>query len=223
MVAGLCLSAHSGLVSSCRCSLLCHLALLTHIPACSASLNTDGTLASQTLTALAERTHEVAGQTDAIEGSSLYSTDGWFYLFTSWDHCCVGVDSNYNIRVGRARDITGPYVDQEGTRLLDAGGTQILATHDDVRPHMRSQRLRVLTSPRRRFMGLADRLSSMMTMGLSLFTVSAPLAGVTLFRADLWLRLLSARGIVPWFEQIGLFERMAGGRLRGAHICQRIS
>ena len=48
---------------------------------------------------LATRPTNVGG---AIEASGLFKQGGYYYLFTSWDRCCAGTDSTYNIRVGRA-------------------------------------------------------------------------------------------------------------------------
>lgn len=69
---------------------------------------------------------------DAIEGSYIVRHGAYYYLFASYDFCCRGVDSTYNIKVGRSRDITGPYVDRNGVSLLNDGGTQILATHGSI-------------------------------------------------------------------------------------------
>jgi arabinan endo-1,5-alpha-L-arabinosidase len=52
--------------------------------------------------------------------------DGFYYLFESVDHCCQGADSTYKQMVGRATDITGPYVDRDGTPLLSGGGTLLV-------------------------------------------------------------------------------------------------
>ena len=41
----------------------------------------------------------------------------------SFDQCCKGVASTYNMRVGRADAVTGPYLDREGKPLLQGGGT----------------------------------------------------------------------------------------------------
>ena len=38
------------------------------------------------------------------------------------------MDSTYNIRLGRAREITGPYFDKDGVDLAQGGGTLLLAT-----------------------------------------------------------------------------------------------
>lgn len=63
----------------------------------------------------------------SIEASCLYKHDSYYYLFVNWGSCCKGVDSTYNIRVGRSRRITGPYVDQDGVDMLKAGGTLLLS------------------------------------------------------------------------------------------------
>ena len=51
---------------------------------------------------------------------------GYYYLFVNWYACCRGVDSTYEIAVGRSRDPMGPYVDENGKDLLDGGGTVFL-------------------------------------------------------------------------------------------------
>lgn len=65
---------------------------------------------------------------NAVEGAAMTAHGGWYYLFTSWDRCCLGVKSTYRIVVGRSRSITGPYVDQGGHSLMDGGGTTVLAS-----------------------------------------------------------------------------------------------
>jgi arabinan endo-1,5-alpha-L-arabinosidase len=62
----------------------------------------------------------------AIEGSYLVQNGGFYYLFANWDNCCDGVDSTYNIRVGRSSSITGPYLDQNGVSMASGGGTLFL-------------------------------------------------------------------------------------------------
>ena len=64
----------------------------------------------------------------AIEASSILEHEGKFYLFVSFDQCCKGVASTYNIRVGRAERIEGPYRDKDGKAMLEGGGSLILAT-----------------------------------------------------------------------------------------------
>lgn len=43
--------------------------------------------------------------------------------------CCRGVNSNYHIVVGRAKSVTGPYLDKAGNLMIDGGGT-VLAIGD---------------------------------------------------------------------------------------------
>src|SRR6185437_2492400 len=64
----------------------------------------------------------------AIEAPSIIEHDGKFFLFVSFDQCCKGVASTYNIRVGRAGRIEGPYRDRDGKAMLDGGGSLVLAT-----------------------------------------------------------------------------------------------
>lgn len=48
---------------------------------------------------------------------------GHYYLFVNWGSCCSGVDSTYEIRVGRSRNPMGPYVDKKGQPMMEGGGT----------------------------------------------------------------------------------------------------
>ena len=64
----------------------------------------------------------------AIEAASILEHGGAFYLFVSFDQCCKGVASTYNIRVGRAGRIEGPYRDKDGKAMLEGGGSLLLGT-----------------------------------------------------------------------------------------------
>ena len=64
------------------------------------------------------------------EASDLIFHDGYYFLFVNHDSCCRGANSEYNIRVGRARAITGPYLDQHGDPLTKGAGSLFLAAHD---------------------------------------------------------------------------------------------
>lgn len=57
-----------------------------------------------------------------MEATDLIYHDGWYYLFGTHGSCCAGADSGYNIRVGRSRKVTGPFVDNMGIELLQGGG-----------------------------------------------------------------------------------------------------
>lgn len=66
-----------------------------------------------------------AGNT-AIEGPFIYRKNGYFYLFASTDYCCRGKDSTYKMVFGRAKQIEGPYLDRDGVKMLEGGGTLLL-------------------------------------------------------------------------------------------------
>ena len=46
----------------------------------------------------------------------------------NWGLCCRGTNSTYEIRVGRSRQITGPYLDNDGADLMTGGGSSFLST-----------------------------------------------------------------------------------------------
>lgn len=62
-----------------------------------------------------------------IEAPFLHYRSGYYYLFVNWGKCCQGVNSTYDIRVGRSRSIKGPYLDHSGSDLRNRGGSIILA------------------------------------------------------------------------------------------------
>jgi arabinan endo-1,5-alpha-L-arabinosidase len=61
-----------------------------------------------------------------IEAPYVYYHDHFYYLFVNWGTCCRGVNSTYNIRIGRSAKITGPYLDKEGRDMADNGGSLLL-------------------------------------------------------------------------------------------------
>jgi arabinan endo-1,5-alpha-L-arabinosidase len=63
---------------------------------------------------------------DSIEASCLTRHRGYYYLFINWGKCCQGTNSTYEVRVGRSRNITGPYLDKAGVDLADGGGSVFL-------------------------------------------------------------------------------------------------
>ena len=56
------------------------------------------------------------------EASDMIYHDGWYYLLATHGSCCRGADSGYNIRVGRAKKVTGPFLDNEGVDMIQGGG-----------------------------------------------------------------------------------------------------
>ena len=62
------------------------------------------------------------------EASSLIYKDGWFYLLGTHGTCCDGINSTYNIVVGRSKEVTGPYLDNVGRDMVKGGGRMVLAS-----------------------------------------------------------------------------------------------
>ncbi len=62
----------------------------------------------------------------SIEAPVVVRRCGYYYLFVSFGSCCRGADSTYEIRVGRSTDVLGPYVDRDGTAMLEGGGTLLV-------------------------------------------------------------------------------------------------
>ncbi len=66
------------------------------------------------------------------EATDLIYRDGWYYLLGTHGTCCDGVNSTYNIVVGRSRAVTGPYLDNVGRDMLQGGGRMVIAASDRV-------------------------------------------------------------------------------------------
>lgn len=67
----------------------------------------------------------VAGKA-AIEAPFIFKKDDYYYLFVSIDYCCRGEESTYKMAVGRSKELTGPYLDRQGTPMRSGGGTVLL-------------------------------------------------------------------------------------------------
>ena len=66
------------------------------------------------------------------EATDLIYRDGWYYLLGTHGTCCDGVNSTYNIVVGRSRNVEGPYVDNVGRDMFHGGGRMVVAAGDRV-------------------------------------------------------------------------------------------
>ena len=82
-------------------------------------------LGADTLKPIGESTF-IARRKGGIEAPTIVRHGDWVYLFASYDLCCKGVESTYNIRVGRARSVEGPFVDRDGRPMMEAGATLLL-------------------------------------------------------------------------------------------------
>jgi arabinan endo-1,5-alpha-L-arabinosidase len=63
------------------------------------------------------------------EASALIYKDGWYYLLGTHGTCCDGANSTYNIRVGRSKKVTGPYLDNMGIDMVKGGGKLVVAAN----------------------------------------------------------------------------------------------
>ncbi|OQD77255.1 hypothetical protein PENDEC_c003G06691 [Penicillium decumbens] len=73
------------------------------------------------------------------EGSWMSYRDGYYYVWFSHGQCChfdehfPARGKEYSIRVGRSRNVRGPFVDKDNQMLLDGGGTIVYASnHGEV-------------------------------------------------------------------------------------------
>lgn len=64
------------------------------------------------------------------EATTLMYRDGWYYLLGTHGTCCDGPNSTYNIVVGRSRQVTGPYVDNMGRKMLEGGGKMVIGARN---------------------------------------------------------------------------------------------
>src|SRR5579863_4801933 len=62
------------------------------------------------------------------EASDMMHHDGWYYLLATHGSCCRGADSGYNIRCGRARKVTGPFLDAQGIDMIQGGGKLLIGS-----------------------------------------------------------------------------------------------
>ena len=64
----------------------------------------------------------------SCEAGEMMYNDGWYYLLATHGTCCSGVNSTYEIIVGRSKSPTGPYVDNVGRDMIHGGGKLLLAS-----------------------------------------------------------------------------------------------
>lgn len=66
-----------------------------------------------------------------IEAPAILKHGAFHYLFVNWGLCCRGLDSTYEIRIGRSKSIAGPYLDKQGADLATGGGTLLLGARNN--------------------------------------------------------------------------------------------
>ena len=74
-------------------------------------------------------------KTKPEEGSWMSYHDGYYYVWFSHGKCCNFQNgfpehgAEYSIRVGRSKDVRGPFSDKKDRLLLDGGGTVVYASN----------------------------------------------------------------------------------------------
>ena len=64
------------------------------------------------------------------EASIMIYRNGWYYLLGTHGTCCDGVNSTYNIVVGRSRNPQGPFLDNMGRSMIEGGGKMVACAED---------------------------------------------------------------------------------------------
>ncbi len=61
-----------------------------------------------------------------IEAPYIHRRGEYYYLFLSFNSCCKGSETKYEIRTGRSESVMGPYYSKDGNNLLDGSGTLLI-------------------------------------------------------------------------------------------------
>ncbi|MBK5720086.1 family 43 glycosylhydrolase [Dysgonomonas sp. Marseille-P4677] len=68
---------------------------------------------------------QIAGT--AFEGTYIHKRGEYYYLFASIGSCCEGINSTYQLVVGRSKSLFGPYFDKSGKDMMENGYTVVIA------------------------------------------------------------------------------------------------
>jgi arabinan endo-1,5-alpha-L-arabinosidase len=71
---------------------------------------------------------QVAGT--AFEGVYIHRHEGRYYMFASVGSCCEGIASTYRLVVGRADNLIGPYVNRNGSPMMENGFDVVVGSND---------------------------------------------------------------------------------------------
>jgi arabinan endo-1,5-alpha-L-arabinosidase len=53
------------------------------------------------------------------EGVYVIKARGYYYIFASRGKCCKGIESTYQVVIGRSKNLKGPYLDKQGASWVD--------------------------------------------------------------------------------------------------------
>jgi arabinan endo-1,5-alpha-L-arabinosidase len=88
------------------------------------ALDRDGKRRDDTIYSVAARTSSNL----PIQAASLYRWRDYYYLFVSYEN-----SPNHSLRMGRSKQVTGPYLDRDGQSMLTGGGTVLLSSNDQFK------------------------------------------------------------------------------------------
>jgi arabinan endo-1,5-alpha-L-arabinosidase len=72
---------------------------------------------------LSKKFKVAAGDFEAV---MIQKKGDYYYFFGSKENCCEGAKSRYNVRIGRSKDIKGPFLDKDGKDLKERGTGSVL-------------------------------------------------------------------------------------------------
>lgn len=79
---------------------------------------------------LSKKVKVAAGDFEAV---MIHQREGYFYFFGSKESCCDGAQSKYQVRVGRSKNLFGPYLDKNGKDLKERGaGTLLIGRTESI-------------------------------------------------------------------------------------------
>lgn len=74
------------------------------------------------------RKKQIAGT--AFEGAYIHKKGDFYYLFASIGSCCEGVNSTYQLVVGRSESLFGPYTDRNGKDMMENGYSVVVGSNE---------------------------------------------------------------------------------------------
>lgn len=71
---------------------------------------------------------QIAGT--AFEATYIHKKGGYYYFFASIGSCCEGINSTYQLVVGRSKSLFGPYVDKTGKDMMENGYSLVIGSNE---------------------------------------------------------------------------------------------